>query len=66
MLKLGDTVRLTADEKAGIEAFVGETIAPKTAEDVKGWLDTAVANADEQSPEERLMAAVFAGMKAEL
>lgn len=66
MLKIGDEVRLTNAEKQSIEAFVGESIAPVNASDVTAWLDVAIEGADEGSPEERLMAAVFAGMKDKL
>lgn len=66
MLKFGDKVRLTTGEKSGVETFVGEPIAPTSKVEVAAWLELAAFNLSEASPEEKLMAAVFGDMRAEL
>jgi hypothetical protein len=66
ILRAGNQVRVTGFAKEAIETFTGETVAPTTVEDLKAWCDEAAACADSSVPEERLMAAIFGNMAAEL
>jgi len=66
MLKNGNSVRLTRDERACVEALTGKSCAPTDVVEVKAWLQEASLKANELSPEERLLAAVLVEMGDEI
>jgi hypothetical protein len=64
MIRSGQKIRLTADEKQRLSNMVMEPVAPETIDDHNAWIDHAVENVwNGDTPEEKLMRAVLSDQK---
>jgi len=65
MIRNGDQIRLTADEKAFLQGLVQEPVNPRTVDDYNAWIDAGIADLSEDDPEERLYKRAIEGMRLE-
>jgi hypothetical protein len=64
MIRSGQKIRLTAEEKQRLSNMVMEPVAPETIDDHNAWIDHAVENVwNGDTPEEKLMRAVLSDQK---
>jgi hypothetical protein len=64
MIRSGQKIRLTADEKQRLSNMVMEPVDPETIDDHNAWIDHAVENVwNGDTPEEKLMRAVLSDQK---
>ncbi|MGB7990700.1 MAG: hypothetical protein WCF44_14980 [Candidatus Methylophosphatis roskildensis] len=63
MIRNGDQIRLTADEKAFLQRLAQEPVNPQTVEGYNAWIDRGIADFSEDDPEERLYKRALGGMK---
>lgn len=65
MIRLGDKIRLTANEKAGLDAVAGPGAAPTTVQEHDQILENAAQHWEQQeeTPETKLLAALSRGFK---
>ena len=66
MIRLNDTIRLTAKEKDFLSFAAQEAANPGTVREHDAWVDHAIENVwDEDIPEFRLMRAILSDQKIE-
>ena len=63
MIRIGQRIRLTRDEKALLEGLVQERVSPESVADYNAWLEHAQRDLSESDPEERLFKRVLERMK---
>jgi hypothetical protein len=63
MIRIGQRIRLTRDERAFLEGLVQERVAPESVEDYNAWLEHALRDLSESDPEERLFKRTLKRMK---
>lgn len=65
MIRHGDKLRLSAEERAFLSTLADEPVHPQTVADYNAWLEHSVRDFFDTDPEERLAKAVLLGMKIE-
>jgi|APIni6443716594_1056825.scaffolds.fasta_scaffold975759_1 hypothetical protein len=63
MIRIGQRIRLTRDERAFLDGLVQERVAPRSVEDYNAWLEHALRDLSESDPEERLFKRTLERMK---
>lgn len=64
MIRSGQKIRLTADEKQRLSNMAMEPVAPETINDHNAWIEHAAENVwNGDTPEEKLMSAVLSDQK---
>ena len=63
MIRIGQRIRLTRDERALHDGLVQERVAPRSVEDYNAWLEHALRDLSESDPEERLFKRTLERMK---
>jgi hypothetical protein len=65
MIRNGQRIRLTREEKAFLDGLVQEHVSPRSVADYNAWLDHAIRDLSEADPEERLFRRVIERMKVD-
>ena len=63
MIRIGQRIRLTRDERGFLEGLVQERVAPESVADYNAWLEHALRDLSESDPEERLFKRTLERMK---
>jgi hypothetical protein len=65
MIRNGNRIRLSPDEKRFLEGLVQEPVNPQSIQDHNAWIDCGIEDFSEGDPEERLYRRAVEGMKIE-
>ena len=65
MIRQGDKLRLSTEERGFLSTLADEPVDPQTVTDYNAWLEHSVRDFSDTDPEERLAKAVLLRMKIE-
>ena len=63
MIRLGGKIRLTGTEKETLSVAAMERVNPTTPDEYDAWIVRAIGIWDDDTPEDKLMRAIIAGLK---